>query len=164
MISRWLIALTFAAAIGCGLNAGVFFAFSSFVMKGLARLTPAQGIAAMNAINVAAVTPMFMTALFGTGAACLLLAVVTPFKWHAPGGTYVIAGAVLYLVGVVLVTMLFNVPRNDALAGVNPSSANAAGVWREYVRSWTLWNHVRTITALAAAALLTIALCAAGRN
>ena len=39
--------LTLIAAIGCGLVAGVFFAFSSFVMKALARLQPAQGVAAM---------------------------------------------------------------------------------------------------------------------
>ena len=31
--------LTLVAAIGCGLMAGVFFAFSSFVMKALARKT-----------------------------------------------------------------------------------------------------------------------------
>jgi uncharacterized membrane protein len=157
--SQWIVLLTFVSAIGCALNAGVFFAFSSFVMKALARLPAAQGIAAMNSINVAAVTPAFMTALFGTGAACLVLAVRTPFMWHQPGAAYVLAGAVLYLVGTILVTLIFNVPRNDALARVNPSSGNANAVWSEYVRSWTLWNHVRTISALTAAALLTIGLC-----
>jgi uncharacterized membrane protein len=160
VISRWLILLTFGTALGCGLNAGVFFAFSSFVMKGLARLSPAQGMAAMNAINVAAVTPLFMSALFGTGAACLLLAVLTPLMWRKPGSGYVIAGALLYLAGAIVVTMVFNVPRNTALAALNESSTNAAAVWTDYLRSWTLWNHVRTISALVAAALLTIGYCA----
>jgi uncharacterized membrane protein len=64
-----LVALTAVTALGCGLNAGVFFAFSSFVMKALARLQPAQGIAAMQSINAVAVNPAFMTALFGTAAA-----------------------------------------------------------------------------------------------
>jgi len=36
-----LVALTVVATLGCGLNAGVFFAFSSFVIKALARLQPA---------------------------------------------------------------------------------------------------------------------------
>lgn len=38
--------------------AGAFFAFSSFVMKALARLPPTQGITAINSINVFAVTPL----------------------------------------------------------------------------------------------------------
>jgi len=73
MTDRVFVALTFASALGCGLNAGVFFAFSSFVMPALARVPAAQGIAAMNSINVFAVTPVFMTALFGTAAACVLV-------------------------------------------------------------------------------------------
>jgi hypothetical protein len=65
----FLVALTVVAALGCGLNAGVFFAFSSFVMKALVRLQSAQGIAAMQSINLMAVTPAFMAALFGTAVA-----------------------------------------------------------------------------------------------
>jgi uncharacterized membrane protein len=47
----FLAVLTAVTALGCGLNAGVFFAFSSFVMKALARLQPAQGIVAMQSIT-----------------------------------------------------------------------------------------------------------------
>ena len=47
---------------------------------------------------------------------------------------------------------------NAALAGVNPSSADANRLWADYVNAWTAWNHVRTTAALAAAALLTIGL------
>ena len=39
-----LIALTLVTALGCGLAAGIFFAFSTFVMKALARIPSAQGI------------------------------------------------------------------------------------------------------------------------
>jgi uncharacterized membrane protein len=56
----FLFALTLFAALGCGVVAGVFFAFSAFVMRALARLPAQQGIAAMQAINVAAVTPVFI--------------------------------------------------------------------------------------------------------
>ena len=68
-------------------------------------------------------------------------------------------GSMLYLVGTMLVTIVFNVPRNNALAAVEPVSANGARLWAGYVTSWTAWNHVRTAAALAAAASLTIALC-----
>jgi len=45
-----LFALTLFVALGCGLIAGVFFAFSAFVMKALARLSSAEGIAAMQSM------------------------------------------------------------------------------------------------------------------
>lgn len=44
--------MTITAALGCGLIAGVFFAFSTFVMKGLARIPTEAGVAAMQSINV----------------------------------------------------------------------------------------------------------------
>ena len=71
MMDGFLFVLTLFAALGCALMAGAFFAFSSFVMPALRRLPATQGIAAMQSINVLAVTPIFMTALFGTAAACL---------------------------------------------------------------------------------------------
>lgn len=158
-LDGWLGVLTFGSALGCGLIAGVFFAFSTFVMPALARLPAAQGIAAMNSINVAAITPSFMVALFGTGAACVLLAGVSLFTPSRPRAWYLLAGSLLYVVGNIVVTMLCHVPRNDALAAVDIASAGGAGLWASYLTSWTAWNHVRAATALAAAALLTIARC-----
>ncbi len=70
-MSGILYAATLVTALGCGLVAGVFFAFSTFVMAALRRLKPEEGIAAMQSINIRVVTPFFMTALFGTAAACL---------------------------------------------------------------------------------------------
>ena len=66
---------------------GVFFAFSAFVMQALARLPPAQGIAAMQSINVAAVTPPFMVALFGTALACLGWRSPPSFRLREPGAS-----------------------------------------------------------------------------
>jgi uncharacterized membrane protein len=63
----------------------------------------------------------------------------------------------LYIGGAILVTMLCNVPRNNALAAVQPDSAGGDQLWADYIRTWTAWNHVRTFACLAAAALLTIA-------
>jgi uncharacterized membrane protein len=161
MTGWWLMALTFGTALGCGLIAGVFFAFSTFVMKALVRLPVPQGIAAMQSINVVAVTPLFMTPLFGTAAACLLLTVLTGLPGlpgQQPAAGYVLAGSLSYLVGTVAVTIVFNVPQNERLAAVNPASAEGARLWTDYVRNWTAWNHVRTIAALIAAAFITTAL------
>ncbi|MGH7426971.1 MAG: DUF1772 domain-containing protein [Candidatus Methylomirabilaceae bacterium] len=162
MTGTVLLVLTLFSALGCALVAGVFFAFSTFVMKALARLPPAQGIAAMQSINVTVINRSFMGALFGTGAACVVLAIAALRSGQGRGAAYVLAGSLLYIVGTILVTIVFNVPRNNALARVDPASADGARLWAGYVKSWTAWNHVRTAAALAAAAALTVALCLSG--
>jgi uncharacterized membrane protein len=154
-----LFALKLFAAIGCGLIAGIFFAFSTFVMAALARLQPAQGITAMQSINITAINPLFMLALFGTAMACLFLAISSLSKLPQPGAAYLLIGSLFYLVGTVLVTISFNVPLNDALAVVKPDSTEGANLWARYLTNWMFWNHVRTIAALAAAVLFTISLC-----
>jgi uncharacterized membrane protein len=150
--------LEIVAALGCGLVAGVFFAFSTFVMPALARLQPPQGITAMQSINITAINPLFMLAIFGTAAACLFLAISALLNWQQPGAVYLLVGSLLYLIGAVLVTVFFNVPLNDALAIADPNSANATSLWSSYLTHWTNWNHLRTVAALAAAALFTLAI------
>lgn len=154
-----LFALKLFAALGCGLIAGVFFAFSAFVISALARLEPTQGIAAMQSINITVINPLFMTAFLGTAAACIFLAFSSLLRWHQPGAAYLLLGSLLYLVGTFLVTIVFNVPLNDALATVKPDSTDGANLWISYLANWTVWNHVRTAAALVAAASLTIAFC-----
>src|SRR6059058_6131466 len=112
MIDRLLFALTLLSALGCGLVAGVFFAFSTFVMKALARLPAAQGIAAMQSINIVVINPMFLSAFLGTAMACAALGVAALSSRTEPRAAYLFAGVLLYLVGTVLVTMAYNVPRN----------------------------------------------------
>jgi uncharacterized membrane protein len=119
-MSGVLYAATLVSALGCGLIAGVFFAFSSFVMPALRRLSPERGIAAMQSINVLAVTPVFMTALFGTAAACLGLVVWAVISWGEQPAALVLAGGALYIVGTIGVTIACNVPLNNRLANMHP--------------------------------------------
>jgi uncharacterized membrane protein len=137
---------------------GVFFAFSSFVMKALATLPAPQGIAAMQSINIAAITPLFIAALFGTAAICALLIIYALPLWRRPGVSYLLLGGLLYLVGVMLTTIVFNVPLNNLLERVEPVSPDGARIWAAYLSSWTAWNHVRAVSAILAAAAFTIAL------
>lgn len=156
-----LFALKLASALGCGLIAGVFFAFSSFVMRAFARLPPAEGMAAMQSVNVAVLNPLFLGVFLGTALLCGLAAAASWLRWSGPGSAWLLAGALLYLVGTFLVTVAFNVPRNEALAAVSavsPASPEAAKLWAGYLVSWTAWNHVRTAAALAAAAAFSVSL------
>jgi uncharacterized membrane protein len=154
----FLFALPLFAALGCGVIAGAFFAFSAFVMRALARLPARQGIAAMQAINVAAITPAFMVALFGTALACGALIVSSFLVWGEPFAGYLLAGGALYLLGVIGPTGVYHVPRNEALAEIEPSSVGAEEHWSRYLRGWTTWNHLRFAAALGASAMLIIAL------
>ena len=156
--NKSLFLLQLFAILGTGLVAGVFFAFSSFVMKALARLNPSESIAAMQFINITVINPLFMTALFGTAVVCLFLAAFSLLRWHHPTSIYLLASSLLYIVGTVGVTIAFNVPLNDTLAKVAPSSTEGAELWANYLSNWTLWNHVRTVAALIATALLAISL------
>ena len=158
MSDRIIHALTIITALGSGIVAGVFFAFSSFVVAALARLPANQGIAAMQSINVTVINPLFMLILFGTGLVCAGLAVGVYLAWPQPRGLLLAAGAVIYIVGVLGVTMAGNVPLNDVLAATNPDTAEAASWWAGYLRDWMTWNHVRTIASALSMALFVLAL------
>jgi uncharacterized membrane protein len=158
MIDGPYFVLTVLGVLGTGLVAGVFCGFSTFVMRGLAALPPARGVAAMQAVNVAAVTPPFMILFLGSAVLCAVIAVVTFVLWPDRGTAELLVGSALYLFGTFGLTVVANVPRNDALAGLEPDSPEAAAYWPAYVREWTIWNHVRTVASAGAALAYLLAL------
>jgi uncharacterized membrane protein len=152
--------LLWFSAIGCGLIAGVYFAFSTFIMTSFARIAPDAGIAAMNAINIDIVKSVFMPLFFGTTLAAAILAGLALFRWSGPGSRAVLAGGVIYVIGMLGVTLIFNVPLNDGLAAVDPSSGEGASFWARYIRDWTFWNHARLIASMVASVLFIVGLTA----
>jgi uncharacterized membrane protein len=150
--------LLWFSAIGCGLLAGLYFAFSTFIMTALGRIDQAAGISAMNSINVVIVQSVFLPVFMASTLTSLLLAVLSLFRWDEPGALLMLAGGLLYVVGMFVVTMLFNVPLNNALAVVAPASDEARTIWARYLTDWTWWNHVRTITSTLAFALFIAAI------
>ena len=150
-------ALTLLAALGSGLIAGFFLAFSATVMWALERQPTPAGIATMQAINVVVLNPIFLGVFFGTAILSLVLDIVALVRWSESGSGYLLAGSLLYFVGTFLVTLVFNVPLNNRLAAVEPDSAEGRTVWTHYLSAWTAWNHVRTVASLAAAACLILA-------
>ena len=149
--------LLVAAMLGSCLVAGIFFAFSSFIMRALEQLPRQRGIAAMQAINVTVINPSFFLAFFGTGVICLALAYL---GWATPSDdqkVYTVSAPLAYLLGTILVTIIYNVPLNNRLASLDAGDAADEAVWTHYLRRWTFWNHVRTTAAAAAAVLFAIA-------
>jgi uncharacterized membrane protein len=158
MIDRVLVVVTFVSAIGCGLVAGVFYAFSTFVMKALVRVPTAAGISAMQSINVVVINPLFLGVFLGTAVLCLLAIVGAVIRWERPGAGWSTAGGVLYLAGAFLITMFGNVPLNNSLARLAIDAPDTEQRWADYVAKWTIWNHFRTIAATLAMALFMISL------
>jgi uncharacterized membrane protein len=148
--------LVFLAAIATGTVGGIFYGFSSFVMKALRRVAPEQGVAAMNSINIVVINASFMLAFMGATLLCLVLAAGSPFWWEDRSGTLVLTASLLYLGGVFGVTTVVNQPMNLHLGKLPPTDALA--YWPEYVTRWTRWNHVRTGAALGAMGLFVYAL------
>lgn len=153
--------LLIATILGTGIAAGVFYAFSGFVTQGLARLPGADAARAMREINVTAVRPPLMIALFGTGllaAATLVLALTGAL---GAGMWWAVAAAVIYLVGAIGVTAGANVPRNNRLAA--PPAADAPALeaaWAQFRPGWQAWNHVRTVACSVACVGFVVALLA----
>lgn len=150
--------LTFLTAVTCALNAGLFFIFSNTIMTALGRITPSQGIAAMQSINSAILNPWFIVAFFGTALLCIALIVLVLIGRGDNGTGFVIAGSVIFLAGCIGVTAVVNVPMNNALDAVDPDDAESITVWTDYLIRWTNWNHIRTAASIASTALFILAL------
>jgi uncharacterized membrane protein len=145
---------TVLAIVGTGLMAGVFFAFSTFVMRALGRLPAREGIAAMQSINAAVVPSLFLAVFLATSLLCLVVVVFSAMRWGDPSALLCGAGALIFLLGNFVVTMAFNVPLNNGLASVSSQDPAGAAVWQNYLIHWAAWNHVRTISALVSMVLL----------
>ncbi len=146
------------ALLGSALVGGIFFAFSSFIMKALAGVPSGEGIGAMQSINVVVINPSFMGAFFGTAVVSLVAIWLALAGWGHPSAPFFLGGALFYLVGTILVTIFGNVPLNDQLAAVSATDPGTREVWEHYLDRWTMWNHVRTAAAMVAALLYTFGL------
>lgn len=154
-----VVVLTIVAALASGLVAGVFLAFSTFVVHGLDRNPAPVAVAAMQGINVTAPHPLFMLPLLVGPLVGLVAAGLALTGDGAVADGWVVAGALAGLVPA-LMTAGYHIPRNNALDRVDPTAPDVDATWRRYVREWVGGNHVRTLGGLASATALTIALVA----
>ena len=145
--------LTIIAALGCAVIGGIFFAFSTFIMNAFSQLPPPQGIAAMQNINRVILRSLFIPVFLGTALLCGILVILALLNSSNPAGSLLVIGSLLYIVGTFLVTILFNVPRNNKLETTVANDATSLPIWEDYLSRWTAWNHVRTVAALTASAM-----------
>lgn len=156
LISDWLYPLTLLAIFGSSMMAGLYFVFSNFALRAFHSITASAGIAAMQAINVKIVNPLFLLLFLGTPILCLLLTIHALTNLANQNNLLLLAGSLIHIFGSLVVTMIFNIPYNNRLASVDATSSTAVAVWDDYVVGWTRWNHVRTVSSILAALLLLI--------
>lgn len=146
-----LIAFRLTALLGlllCGALFGFFYAWVCSTMWGLDAAAPEVAIRAMQAMNASVRNAVFFPAFFLSGPVLLIVAFLA---WKSRQGRavtvlFALAGLTVLFGGSVL-TMLVNVPMNEALAFVTDAQieADAAAIWASYSAPWQLWNQTRTV-------------------
>jgi uncharacterized membrane protein len=150
-VSGWLLNLTRAGAVGTGLMAGLFLAFSTAVMPALERLPAHEGAAAMQHINRDIQNPWFVVAFLGSTIAAGAVAVSTVWTWDEGSPGLRLAGGALFVLGNFVVTVAYHIPRNDRLD-------RSAAYWSTFLDEWVPANHVRTVLAASGCILLVLSL------
>lgn len=148
--------LFYIAAIGFGLMAGIYFAFSAFIMNALAEISKPAAMKAMQSINEVILRSPFMVLFFGTSMISVVLIVVALMDLNSAGNVFVLFSGSIYFLGMFLCTVFFNVPLNEKLKAAQPDTQNGQNVWELYLRVWTRWNHIRTISCLVSAAIMVL--------
>jgi uncharacterized membrane protein len=139
------IAAVFLACLLAGGAFGFFYAWSVTVMRGLTAGDPVSAIVSMNAVNATIMTGWFAILFFGAPIASAAAALLAWLGGNMATAIWMAAAALIYLAGCFAVTVIVNVPMNDALAQVDPRAiADPGRAWRDYAGPWTSWNHFRT--------------------
>jgi len=159
MTPTWFYILCQISVFASGVVAGVFLTFSDFVMRSLGKTATAGGIEVMQIINREVFRTVFMVLLLGMSAISVFLIGYAYLNLSGSASTLIIAGGGLYFVGVFMVSLVFNVPMNQRLDGMDYNSEQASTYWsRVYLPRWTFWNYIRATTAAASAICLLAAL------
>ncbi|MBL4750076.1 MAG: DUF1772 domain-containing protein [Amylibacter sp.] len=146
MATPTLFLICATTAIGCGLVSGVFLTFSDFLMRSLKQSKTSAGIEVMQIINVEVWKSVFMFLLWGFVALLAGLGTYAYVTLTGPAQPYILTGSISYIIGVLGISYLFNIPMNDKLATLDFTSNQAAEYWRNtYLPRWTFWNYIRAI-------------------
>lgn len=143
------------AILAYALVGGVFLAFSDFIMRSLSLTGGVGGVEAMQVINREVFRWVFMALFLGMAAVSLVISGYAAISLSGPAGTMILLSGLVYLVGCFGVTVVFNVPMNEALAGMDLAADATQTYWTgTYLPRWTFWNTVRTVAFGLAAMLL----------
>ncbi|NIJ54404.1 anthrone oxygenase family protein [Dyadobacter arcticus] len=159
MVTKTIILLI--TAVSTSLIGGLLYAYSVSVSPGLGRLTDLAYLSAMQAINKAILNPLFFASFIGTA---VLLPVSTYLHYNNSGPSprfyFLLAASVIYLIGVLGVTIGGNVPLNEWLAKINLSSLDSAEAAKARLRFEGPWNRLHSIRTFSAFLAVVLTICA----
>lgn len=123
---------------------GLYFIFSNTIIPALSNAD--KGADVMVLINKKILNPLFLGCFFSSGVGSLSLFFLSSGLTSAAG--------IVFFIGTVAVTVVFNVPLNNKLK--DASKPELSTVWNEYLSKWVIWNHVRTACGVVSGLLLCI--------
>lgn len=151
----WFVFLAAFVVLAYALMGGVFLAFSDFIMRSLARTSGNGGIEAMQVINREVFRWLFMALFLGLAPVSLLIAGYGLAGLSVPTSPLIPLAGLVYLIGCFGVTVVFNVPLNEALAAMDTGANATSAYWQgTYVPRWTFWNSVRASACVVASGML----------
>lgn len=158
-MSIWFAILSQFSIIAYALVGGVLLAFSDFIMRSLNTANSPGGIEVMQVINREVIKWLFMTLFLGMAAISVVIIGYAYVNLEGPVAMLIMLAAGLYIVGVFGVTVVFNVPLNNQLDGMEFTSQAALDFWtKRYLPNWTFWNSLRTFASVLAASIYMFAM------
>jgi uncharacterized membrane protein len=142
-------AFLFLSVVSIALMAGLFYAWSIAVMPGLKKLPDREFILAMQAMNRAIQNPFFFVCFFGS---IIFLTISCFLQYQQPfttGYYLLLASTVLYLIGILGVTIFGNIPLNNILEGFEVKDASPEALTNvriAFENKWNDLNHIRSIS------------------
>ncbi len=157
-MSSWFVVVCAVSVVGFGLVAGIFFAFSDFIMRSLNETKTEAAIEAMQSINRVVYRSIFYYLLWSMLAVAVGLGAYASFNLSGPALGAAVMGTASYFGGVLIVSLAINVPMNQHLDQLDCHGPDAAAYWNNtFVPRWTFWNHVRTATSAGASVCYLVA-------
>ncbi|MEU4221464.1 anthrone oxygenase family protein [Actinoplanes sp. NPDC026623] len=142
--------LLITAIVAAGLQAGTYYVWACGVMPGLARVDDHTFVTTLDQVNQSIVNPVFMLTFLGAP----ILAAAAAIAGPPAARPWLIAGLAL-TVATVAVTVVGNVPLNDALSrAASTTDTDVAAARAAFETAWVRWNVLRTLTSTAALAAL----------
>lgn len=138
--------LQVACMVSMGIMTGIYVNFSNAMMPTFKEIE--NGAEIMVTVNDFIVNPPFKILFFLSAISSAYLA----FFASDIDPVFRI-GCSLFFVGTFMVTVLRNVPLNNALRQSVVTQKCVAEVWQGYLRQWVRWNHLRSLSGLAALTL-----------
>ncbi|MDF1695200.1 MAG: DUF1772 domain-containing protein [Saprospiraceae bacterium] len=140
-----------------GLTAGLCFTWSNAVTPGIGSLDHMSFLKAFQAMNRAIINKSFMIVFFGPVILLFLNAYL--FRNDSISFWLFLAAAILFFVGIGLVTILGNVPLNEILDASNLetlSKIELQELRNKFEDPWNRWHILRTISSFTSFVLLII--------